>query len=74
MHGCPGHQLDAPAFTALFEAYNPERNGTLDLTEVMALILFMQSASATFAAFDPQRRGRIELDWNQFVYAAANVV
>ena len=74
MHGCAGYQLDAPAFATLFDAYNPERNGTLDLTEMIALILFMQAASATFTAFDAQGRGRIELEWNQFVYAAANVV
>lgn len=71
---CAGHQLDAPAFDALFSAYNPERSGTLDLTEAIALILFMQGAASTFGAFDPGRQGRIDLDFNQFVYAAANVV
>ena len=71
---CAGYRLDGPAFSTLFTAYNPERNGTLDLTEFIAMTLFLQGASATFAAFDQQRRGCVDLDWNQFVYAAANVV
>lgn len=46
----------------------------MDLTEFIALTLFLQSANATFAAFDQQRQGHIYLDYNQFIYAAANVV
>ncbi|KAK9914792.1 hypothetical protein WJX75_000620 [Coccomyxa subellipsoidea] len=69
-----GYKLDGPAFHSLFYAYNPERNGTMDLTEYIALTLFLQSANATFTAFDQQRLGRVTLDYNQFIYAAANVV
>ena len=58
----------------MFSAYNPERNGSLDLTELIGITLFLQSARATFVAFDQQKQGRITLDWNQFVYGAANVV
>lgn len=71
---CPGYRLDGPAFQTLFAAYNPERNGTMDLTEFIAMTLFLQSANATFAAFDQKREGSITLDYNQFIYAAANVV
>lgn len=70
----PGYKLDGPAFHTLFNAYNPERNGTMDLTEFIAMTLFLQSANATFTAFDQQRMGRVTLDYNQFIYAAANIV
>lgn len=73
-HSCAGYRLDAPAYSALFNAYNPERNGTLDLTELIGITLFLKSASATFTAFDPKQQGQVMLNWNQFVYGAANVV
>ncbi|CAL8468820.1 g8361 [Coccomyxa elongata] len=69
-----GNRLDGPAFHTLFNAYNPERNGTMDLTEFIAMTLFLQSANATFTAFDQQRTGRVTLDYNQFIYAVANIV
>lgn len=69
-----GYKLDGPAFHTLFNAYNPERNGTMDLTEFIAMTLFLQSANATFTAFDQQRMGRVTLDYNQFIYATANIV
>ncbi len=46
----------------------------MDLTEFIAMTLFLQSANATFTAFDQQRMGRVTLDYNQFIYAAANIV
>ncbi len=36
------------------------------------MIIFLKSAVATFSAFDPQRTGHVQLDLNQFIYAAAN--
>ena len=67
-----GYRLDGPAFQALFMAYDPDRNGTLDATELMAMMVFLQSATAAFQAFDPQRQGRITINHNHFVYAAAS--
>ncbi|CAL5221746.1 g3996 [Coccomyxa viridis] len=68
-----GYTLDIPAFEAMFRAYNPERNGQMDLTCFIAMMIFLQSANATFAAFS-QGGNRISLDYNQFLYATANVV
>jgi len=45
----------------------------MDLTCFIAMMIFLQSANATFAAF-AQGQSRISLDYNQFVYAAANIV
>lgn len=67
-----GYRLDTPAFEALFTAYDPDRSSTCDIVELVAMTVFLQSATATFQAFDPQRQGRITLDYNQFVYAASN--
>eukprot|EP00884_Botryococcus_braunii_P016618 jgi/Botrbrau1/363/Bobra.110_2s0020.1 len=72
--GQTGFQLDQAAFDALFRAFDPDRSGSLGLAEFIALSLFMQSAVATFSAFDPQKHGRVVFDFNQWVYAAANVI
>ena len=45
----------------------------MDLTCFIAMMIFLQSANATFAAF-AQGENRITLDYNQFLYATANVV
>ncbi len=45
----------------------------MDLTCFIAMMIFLQSANATFAAFS-QGGNRISLDYNQFLYATANVV
>ena len=45
----------------------------MDLTCFIAMMIFLQSANATFAAF-AQGGNRITLDYNQFLYATANVV
>ncbi|CAK0780096.1 hypothetical protein CVIRNUC_004935 [Coccomyxa viridis] len=68
-----GYTLDTPAFEAMFRAYNPERNGVMDLTCFIAMMIFLQSANATFQAFS-QGQNRISLDYNQFIYACGNVV
>ncbi|CAL8468821.1 g8362 [Coccomyxa elongata] len=68
-----GYRLDGPAFDALFSAYDPDRSGSTDMAELVAMTVFLQGAIATFQAFDVQRQGRITLDYNQFVYAASSV-
>ncbi len=68
-----GYRLDTPAFEALFTAYDPDRSGSSDIAELVAMTVFLQGATATFQAFDAQQQGRITLDYNQFVYAASNI-
>ncbi len=68
-----GYRLDGPAFEALFSAYDPDKSGSTDIAELVAMTVFLQGATATFQAFDVQRQGRITLDYNQFVYAASSV-
>lgn len=67
-----GFKLDQPAFYAMLKSFDPDRNGQLGLPEFIAMTLFLRSATATFQAFDQQRTGRINLDYNQFIYACAN--
>lgn len=69
-----GFQLDEVAFATLFKSFNPDCTGYLSIAEYIAMTLFLQSASATFEAFDRQRKGAITLDFNQWIYATANVV
>lgn len=68
-----GFRLDQHAFSAMVQAFDPDRNGQLGLAEFIAMTLFLKSAAATFAAFDPHQAGRITLDFSQFIYAASNI-
>ena len=69
-----GFQLDEMAFATLFSTFDPECTNWLSIAEYIAMTLFLQSASATFEAFDQQKRGNVTLNFNQWIYASANVV
>ena len=69
-----GFNIDSEAFKSLFRAFDPDQTNSLDLAEYIAMTLFLKSASATFKAFDPRKTGSIGVDFNQFLYAAANVI
>lgn len=69
-----GFNIDRQAFNTMVLAFDPDRSGSLDLAGYIAMTLFLKSASATFRAFDPNRTGYINLDFSQFLYAAANVI
>ena len=69
-----GFQLDEMAFATLFRTFDPECSDWLSIAEYIAMTLFLQSASATFEAFDQQRQGVVTLNFNQWIYATANVV
>lgn len=64
-----GYRLDPPALRVLFNRFDPSGGGSLQLTEFLALTLFMRSATATFNAFDANRVGTITLNFNQFIYS-----
>ena len=72
-HGA-GYQLDGPAFDALFRSYDPDQNSMLGKPEYMAMMCFLRGANQTFQSFDFQRSGTVNLNWSQWVYAAANTV
>lgn len=67
-----GYKFDQPAFQAVLRTFDPDRNGQFSLAEYIAMSCFLQCAANTFRAFDSQGGGRITLDFNQFLYAAAN--
>ncbi|KAK9816963.1 hypothetical protein WJX72_007559 [[Myrmecia] bisecta] len=69
-----GFRLDQGALNALFYSYDAEKDGYVGLPEFIAMSVFMRSAASTFAAFDAQRRGTVTLDFNQFIYAGAQLV
>ena len=69
---CAGYTLDGPAYQAALAAYDPDRNGRLELTEFIAFSLFLRCAADSFKAFDFQHSGTVNLSLNQFIYAAAN--
>ena len=71
MHAA-GYKLDQPAFEAAMRAFDPDRNAHFELAEYIAFTLFLRSAAQTFRAFDNSGSGRVNLDFNQFVYATAN--
>lgn len=56
------------------QAFDPKLSGTLSLAEYVAMATALRNAGTTFAAFDPQRKGQITLDYNQWVYACAQVL
>eukprot|EP00775_Hariotina_reticulata_P010919 gene10918-11074_t len=55
-----GYKLDHTALKVVFNRFDPSRSGCLQLTEFLALTLFMRSATATFNAFDANRVGTIK--------------
>jgi Ca2+-binding EF-hand superfamily protein len=69
-----GYKLDPPALRVIFNRFDPSRSGSLQLTEFLALTLFMRSATATFNAFDSNRVGSINVNFNQFLYCAAHCI
>lgn len=72
--GHAGYNLERPALEVVFKRFDPSRSGALTLPEFLALTLFLRSATATFNAFDQQRTGIIHLNFNQFLYSAANTI
>ena len=69
-----GFQLDQSAFSTLFKTFDLDSTRWLSIAQYIAMTLFMQSASATFEAFDQQKQGVISLNFNQWIYASANVM
>jgi hypothetical protein len=69
-----GYKLEGRALELVFRRFDPSRAGALSLPEFLALTLFLRSATATFNAFDNTRTGVIQLNFNQFLYAAANTI
>jgi len=67
-----GPPLDPPALAAAVKAFDPDRNGSIGLTEFMGLALFVRGARAAFRAFDAGGSGSVTLTHDQFVYAAAS--
>eukprot|EP00756_Hemistasia_phaeocysticola_P014884 Hpha_TRINITY_DN15370_c1_g1::TRINITY_DN15370_c1_g1_i1::g.87368::m.87368 len=63
-----GFQLDQHAFEASFGAYDPDKNGTMSMTEFVGMCAYLQLALNTFQSFDPQRSGSVTIPFNQFVY------
>jgi hypothetical protein len=66
--------LERPAFDVVFKRFDPSRSGALNLPEFLAMTLFLRSATATFNAFDQPGTGIIHLNFNQFLYGAANTI
>eukprot|EP00882_Tetradesmus_deserticola_P017492 GHRQ01018736.1.p1 GENE.GHRQ01018736.1~~GHRQ01018736.1.p1 ORF type:complete len:115 (+),score=46.06 GHRQ01018736.1:929-1273(+) len=69
-----GYKLDPPALKVVFNRFDPSRSGALQLTEFLALTLFMRSATATFNAFDSNHAGTISVNFNQFLYCSAHCI
>mmetsp|Transcript_15849 Transcript_15849/g.31808 ORF Transcript_15849/g.31808 Transcript_15849/m.31808 type:complete len:170 (-) Transcript_15849:510-1019(-) len=68
-----GFALDEPAFKAVFESFDPARNGFLRLDDFIAMASFLSASRSMFQAFDFDRRGHVQLDFGQFVYAASHL-
>eukprot|EP01025_Chloroclados_australasicus_P045804 TRINITY_DN5038_c0_g1_i2.p3 TRINITY_DN5038_c0_g1~~TRINITY_DN5038_c0_g1_i2.p3 ORF type:complete len:170 (-),score=17.21 TRINITY_DN5038_c0_g1_i2:344-853(-) len=67
-----GFKLDQNVFHVLMSTFDPDKTNSLGMEEFIAMTLFLKSASAVFTAFDRDGSGSIALDYNQFIYAAAN--
>ncbi|KAJ9453340.1 Penta-EF hand domain-containing protein 1 [Diplonema papillatum] len=66
-----GFNLDQHSFYAAIKAYDPDQNGTMSATEYVGLCAFLQIATNTFQSFDTQHMGSVNMNLNQFIYAAA---
>ncbi|XP_078448406.1 uncharacterized protein LOC144716982 [Wolffia australiana] len=67
-----GFSLDYPSLYTACESFDREKDGRFFLDSFMSLCVFLQSARNLFDSFDLSRRGKVTLDFNQFVYCAAN--
>ncbi|CAK9196398.1 unnamed protein product [Sphagnum troendelagicum] len=68
-----GFALDEPSFYTACQSFDPNRLGKFKLDDYISMCIFLQSAKNLFGAFDTSRIGHITLDFNQFVYCAANL-
>ncbi|MCO5607051.1 hypothetical protein L7F22_061243 [Adiantum nelumboides] len=68
-----GYSLDQPAFYTACQSFDPNKLGKFRLDDYISLCIFLQSARNLFGAFDTKKAGRVALDFNQFVYCAANL-
>lgn len=68
-----GFEVDRPAFFAMVQAFDPDRDGALSLAEFIALSLFLKNCKAAFSAFDPNGTGSITLTFDQFLFACAHI-
>ncbi|KAL2623079.1 hypothetical protein R1flu_003284 [Riccia fluitans] len=68
-----GFSLDQPSFYSACQSFDKGRTGQFTLDHYMSMCIFLKSAQNLFRAFDTQRDGRVTLDFNQFVYCAANL-
>jgi hypothetical protein len=68
-----GFTLDEPSFYTACQSFDPNRLGKFKLDDYISMCIFLQSAKNLFGAFDTSRIGHITLDFNQFVYCAANL-
>ncbi|OAE23413.1 hypothetical protein AXG93_961s1070 [Marchantia polymorpha subsp. ruderalis] len=68
-----GFSLDQPAFYCACQSFDKERRGHFRLDNYMSLCIFLKSARNLFTSFDTSRAGAVTLDFNQFVYCAANM-
>jgi len=68
-----GYNIDMVPFQSLVATFDPDRSGSIGLEPYLALCAMLKQASKVFSLFDPQRTGKITLDFNQFIYAAAQI-
>mmetsp|Transcript_21549 Transcript_21549/g.53272 ORF Transcript_21549/g.53272 Transcript_21549/m.53272 type:complete len:179 (-) Transcript_21549:1438-1974(-) len=69
-HAGFGH-VDEGAVKSACQAFDPDRSNSLSLDQYIAMTMFLLGAKKAFEAFDAQKSGRINVDFNQFVYAAS---
>ncbi|GLJ15430.1 hypothetical protein SUGI_0253320 [Cryptomeria japonica] len=67
-----GYTLDQPAFYTVCQSFDRTKQGRFRLDDFISLCIFLQSAKNLFTTFDTTKQGRVTLDFNQFVYCAAN--
>ncbi|KAG0590669.1 hypothetical protein KC19_1G117800 [Ceratodon purpureus] len=68
-----GFSLDQPSFLTTCQSFDPTRSGKFEVNDFISICIFLQSAKNLFTAFDTTKQGRISLDYNQFIYCAANL-
>eukprot|EP00210_Caulerpa_lentillifera_P006878 g6575.t1 len=68
-----GYRLHQTAFSAMVQAFDPDRKGQLGLSDFVAMTLFLKSGASIFSEFDPHTSGRITIDFSSFVYACSNM-
>lgn len=66
-----GYNIQEKVLQSLCRIFDPDESHDYRFSDYISCIAFLKSASIVFNMFDVEHTGKIELNFDQFVYAAS---